>query len=193
MTLKPLKHPFFVIIGPSGAGKTKVAEAVFPPAYKVISHTTRPIRKDEQEGKDYYFETKQLFGQLITSHSLAEYDLYHGHYYGVGISELYQKTMDHYAYDVLTFKGFQAIEQLFGHLVIPIFLEVNKENVLSRLKTREDEPETIKERLALYEQEARNLEKMKKYQCYFTIDANQAFELVVKEVEQVVAKVAKKE
>ncbi|ALS01146.1 guanylate kinase [Enterococcus silesiacus] len=192
MERKKLKHPFFVIIGPSGSGKTRVAEAVFPSEYKVISHTTRPIRKEEVEGADYYFETEEGFQHLLNMNALAEFDTYHGNQYGVGIAELIQKTTDHYAYDVLTFKGFQKIEEQFGNMIIPIFLDVSKKNVLSRLQTRENDTILIKQRGALYTQESQNKNKIITYPNHSIINANQPFEKVVKEVEQAVNERIKK-
>jgi len=188
---KKLNYPFFVIIGPSGSGKTKVAEAVFPAAYKVISNTTRQMRKEEQDGVDYYFKTNEQFQELVRTNALAEHDTYHGNQYGVGIDELLQKTSDHYAYDVLTIKGFQDIEKRFGNMVIPIFLEVSKKNVLKRLQSREDEDEIIKERSALYDQEYQNKDKVITYQNSYLIDANQSYEEVVKDVKQAVDEVLK--
>ncbi|MBO0474461.1 guanylate kinase [Enterococcus sp. DIV0840] len=191
MKRKELKHPFFVIIGPSGSGKTKVAEAVFPSEYKVISHTTRPIRKEEEDGLDYYFETKERFEYLLNTEALAEHDMYHGNQYGVGIVELLQKTADHYAYDVLTIKGFQEIEKKFGNMVIPIFLNVSKKNVLTRLKIREDDEKILTQRGALYDQEIQNKNMVVNYPNYYIIDADQSFEKVVKDVKQAVNETVK--
>ncbi len=184
-----LKHPFFVIIGPSGSGKTRIAEAVFPKEYKVVSHTTRPIRTGEQDGTDYYFETKERFDYLVNTKSLAEYDTYHGYHYGVGIAELMNKTKNHSAYDVLTINGFQEIQNQFGSMVIPIFLEVSKKNVLSRLKIREVNEEVINARGALYDQESTNKNTVMNYPHHYIIDANQPFEEVVKAVKQAVTEV----
>lgn len=192
MTNPSLQHLFFIIIGPSGSGKTKVAEAVFPKDYKVISHTTRPKRLGEQEGVDYYFETQEQFQNLIQSNALAEYDTYNGQKYGVGIDELLRKTSKHCAYDVLTFQGFEAIEKLFKPMVVPIFLDVSKENVLTRLQERGDLPEIIKERSALYDQEIKNKEKIIHYPQHFIIDANQPFDCVVKSLAHIVEECIKK-
>lgn len=188
-----LKHPFFVIIGPSGSGKTRVAEAVFPKDYKVISHTTRPIRAGEQDGTDYYFETKERFDYLVNTKSLAESDTYHGYYYGVGIAELMNRTENHPAYDVLTINGFQEIQNRFGSMVIPIFLEVSKKNVLSRLKIREVNEEVIHARGALYDQESTNKITVMNYPHHYIIDANQPFEEVVEDVKQAVTEVTQLE
>ena len=192
MKRKKLKHPFFVIIGPSGSGKTKVAEAVFPLAYKVISHTTRPIRKGEKDGVDYYFETTKRFELLLNTGALVEHDTYHGKHYGVGIAELLKKTTDHYAYDVLTIKGFQEIEKQFGNMVIPIFLKVSKKNVLLRLHARDDDEKIKLQRIALFDQEIQNKNKVMDYSNYYIIDANQSFENVVNDVKQAVNETVKK-
>ncbi|MBM7687833.1 guanylate kinase [Enterococcus ureilyticus] len=186
MKRKRLKYPFFVIIGPSGSGKTSVAEAVFPAEFKVISHTTRPIRKEEKDGIDYYFETKEQFKKLVDTDALAENDQYHGYQYGVGIEELIRKTTSHFAYDVLTIDGFQQIERQFGNKVIPIFFKVSKKNILARLQTREDDNETVKERSALYDVEAQNIEKVITYPNHCIINADQPFETVIDELKSVI-------
>ncbi|MTD38092.1 guanylate kinase [Erwinia sp. CPCC 100877] len=190
MSTNELKQSFFVIIGPSGSGKTKVSEAVFPAKAKVISHTTRPKRAGEKEGKDYYYNTRAQFEELIRQQAFAEYDRYQGHYYGVAIADLRKKTTDHYAYDVLTFKGFQAIRTLFGEKVIPIFFDISKENVLARLKTRETEPQVIQARLAAYEADIRIKAQLLQYNNAFIIDANQSFAEVIEQVKAVVREAA---
>jgi guanylate kinase len=189
MTTNELKQPFFVIIGPSGSGKTKVSEAVFPAKTKVISHTTRPKRTGEIEGKDYYFNTQAQFEALIKQQALAEYDYYQGHYYGVAIADLREKTSEHYAYDVLTLKGFQAIRTLFGAKVIPIFFDISKENVLARLEKRETDSQIIQTRLASYETEMKQKALLQQYPNVFMLDANQSFEDVVEQLKAVVRQV----
>jgi guanylate kinase len=189
MTTNKLKQPFFVIIGPSGSGKTKVSEVVFPAKTKVISHTTRPKRTGEIEGKDYYFNTQTQFEDLIKQQALAEYDYYQGHYYGVAIADLREKTSEHYAYDVLTLKGFQAIRTLFGAKVIPIFFDISKENVLARLEKRETDPQIIQTRLASYETKMKQKALLQQYPNVFMLDANQSFEDVVEQLKAVVRQV----
>jgi guanylate kinase len=189
MTTNELKQPFFVIIGPSGSGKTKVSEAVFPAKTKVISHTTRPKRTGEIEGKDYYFNTQVQFEALIQQQALAEYDYYQGHYYGVAIADLLKKTREHYAYDVLTFKGFQAIRMHFGERVIPIFFDISKENVRERLEQRETDAQIIQTRLASYETDMKQKAHLQQYPDVFVIDANQSFADVVEQLKAVVRQV----
>ena len=47
-----------IIAGPSGVGKTTVSKYLTEKYHipRVVTHTTRPIRKGEIPGKSYYFE-----------------------------------------------------------------------------------------------------------------------------------------
>lgn len=181
-----LKNYFFIIIGPSGSGKTRITEAVFPKEYKVISHTTRKIRPGEKEGIDYYFETAESFQYLIVNNLLAEYDIYNGNYYGVAIETIKEKTNQHCGYDVLTFKGFQALSQLFGEKIVPIFFDVSREKVRSRLESRESASEAIEERLRLYDEEIENKRKLKDYSNSVIIQADGEFNQVVLSLKKVI-------
>ena len=55
-----------LIAGPSGAGKTTISdyltkEFAIP---RVVTHTTRPMRKGESPDKSYYFESESSFKKL---------------------------------------------------------------------------------------------------------------------------------
>ena len=181
-----LGHHFFAVIGASGSGKTKVTEAVFPKEYKVISHTTRPMREGEASGVDYYFETEESFDALITSDSLVEHDVYNGYRYGVGVNDLLKATKNHLAYDAITIDGFWSIKERFGDQVIPILLEVSKEMALSRLLERESDQRVIKNRMALFEDEIKERDKIKACPTSRCIDANQPIEKVIAEMKKIV-------
>lgn len=73
-----------IISGFSGAGKgTVVNELVKQYGYAVsISATTRAPRVGEEEGKSYFFKTKEQFEDMIQKDELIEYALYVENYYG---------------------------------------------------------------------------------------------------------------
>ena len=75
-----------VISAPSGAGKTTLCQrllADFPNEMVLsISSTTRAPRGAEQEGREYFFLTREQFESQIHSHRFAEWALVHGNYYG---------------------------------------------------------------------------------------------------------------
>jgi guanylate kinase len=75
----------FVISAPSGAGKTTLIQQVmtrFPQVSYSVSHTTRPPRPGEIDGKDYFFVTEQTFTRMIQAGEWLEWAQVHSHYYG---------------------------------------------------------------------------------------------------------------
>lgn len=86
-----------VLSGPSGVGKGTVRKAIFEETdhqfeYSV-SMTTRPMRKGEVEGVDYYFRTREEFEQLIKEGKMLEYAEYVGNYYGTPLDYV-NETLD---------------------------------------------------------------------------------------------------
>lgn len=73
-----------VISGFSGAGKgTVVKQLLQEYDYGLsISATTRSPREGEQDGREYFFKTKEEFEKMIREHQLIEYAQYVGNYYG---------------------------------------------------------------------------------------------------------------
>lgn len=74
-----------VISGPSGSGKTSIAREIlkrFPKIKESISATTRPMRKGEVDGKDYYFLDRKDFEKRISANGFLEYAEYAGELYG---------------------------------------------------------------------------------------------------------------
>ena len=73
-----------IISGFSGAGKgTVVGELTKKYGYAVsVSATTRKPREGEEEGKSYFFKTKEEFEQMIEADELIEYARYVDNYYG---------------------------------------------------------------------------------------------------------------
>ena len=73
-----------VLSAPSGCGKDTVLAALDKrfPIKRSISMTTRAIRQDEQDGKDYFFVTEALFQRMLREEKILEYTSYNGNYYG---------------------------------------------------------------------------------------------------------------
>jgi guanylate kinase len=79
------KGRLFIISAPSGTGKTTLCKALkklFPELAYSISHTTRPPRKNEVEGEDYFFISEEIFRDKIQRDKWAEWARVHGNYYG---------------------------------------------------------------------------------------------------------------
>jgi sigma54-dependent transcription regulator len=78
-----------VISGPSGAGKSTILKRLFdefPGKFGFsISHTTRGPRGNEQDGKEYYFVTKEEFLDLVEKKGFVEHAQFGGNYYGTSV------------------------------------------------------------------------------------------------------------
>ncbi|MGC9382997.1 MAG: guanylate kinase [Kosmotogaceae bacterium] len=84
----------FIITGPSGVGKTSIIKKVlekFDGFTFSVSYTTRPKRKGEKEGADYYFVSDEKFKKLVKAGELLEWAEVHGYMYGTSLSFVKRK------------------------------------------------------------------------------------------------------
>lgn len=75
----------FIISAPSGAGKTTLARCLneaLPNTAFSISHTTRPQRRNEIHGVDYYFVSEREFREMVDQGEFLEYARVYGNWYG---------------------------------------------------------------------------------------------------------------
>ncbi len=82
------KGAILVLSGPSGAGKSTIIQAASQQIgeyYFSISTTTRSPRVGEEDGKDYFFVTKESFEEDIKAGNFLEYAQVHGNYYGTSL------------------------------------------------------------------------------------------------------------
>ena len=73
-----------VLSSPSGAGKTTLVNKIsLENNFQIsVSHTTRPPRTNEINGKDYFFVNKEKFEVLIKKDEFLEYAKVFENYYG---------------------------------------------------------------------------------------------------------------
>lgn len=86
-----LASRLFVVSGPSGVGKSTVLRRVVREVSGLsfaVSHTTRPRREGEEDGRDYHFVSDAEFDALIADNAFVEWARVHDHRYGTGRSAL---------------------------------------------------------------------------------------------------------
>jgi len=84
-----------IISGPSGCGKSTLIHellAEFPELNFSVSHTTRPMRKNEVSGKDYHFISEREFQKMLGGDQFIEWAEVHGHHYGTSVKEVRAKS-----------------------------------------------------------------------------------------------------
>lgn len=87
-----MREPLLIVIAaPSGGGKSTVLKRVFAEVQGLlfsISHTTRPPRKGEENGREYFFVDGERFRSLIAQNAFLEWAEVHGNLYGTSRGEL---------------------------------------------------------------------------------------------------------
>ena len=74
-----------LVSSPSGAGKTSLSRRLVADHLDLtlsISATTRAPRPGEEEGREYFFKTREAFDAMIAAGDLLEWADVHGHRYG---------------------------------------------------------------------------------------------------------------
>jgi guanylate kinase len=146
----------FVVSAPSGAGKTTLCNNLHetPDFHYSVSCTTRPPRKGEEDGKDYWFMDEKTFMQRIEQGYFLEHARVHGHSYGTPIQAIRDTLVR--GLDLLLVIDVQGARQIRSNpdpaicsalvdvfLMPPTFAELER-----RLRKRaSDDEETIRLRL----------------------------------------------
>lgn len=81
------KRKLILIVGTSGSGKSTLEKELTNHGYrKLVSTTTRSMRKKDIEGESYYFVSKEEFNKTILFESVT----FAGQYYGLTRKEFYK-------------------------------------------------------------------------------------------------------
>ena len=140
----------FIISAPSGAGKTTLCKALlnrFPDLRYSVSSTTRPPRKGETHGRDYFFMDKETFERKLRRGLWAEWAKVHGNYYGTSdefLSECLEK-----GFDVLLdidVQGARQIKERYPDSVTVFVMPPSMEALRKRLESRATDSEEVIER-----------------------------------------------
>ncbi len=159
----------FVFSGPSGSGKTTLRDLIIKdPVFsrkfiKSVSFTTRPKRKGEKEGADYYFITKDEFLRLKKAGKILEWTKYLENYYGTSRDFISQSLKKGKSLILcLDFKGFLNVKRFYKENTVGIFVlppsikELRKRIVKRSSGTLEKE---LGKRLSLAVKEIKNAPK----------------------------------
>lgn len=74
-----------ILSSPSGAGKSTLARRLMEWDTTLrfsVSATTRPPRPGEEEGREYYFKSREAFEDMVNSGQMLEHAEVFGNYYG---------------------------------------------------------------------------------------------------------------
>jgi guanylate kinase len=159
------EHLLFIVSAPSGGGKTTLCREVLkrvPDLAFSISHTTRPPRAGEIDGKNYFFISPQQFQDELDQGRMAEWTEIYGNRYGTSrrtIEEIFERGCD-VLFDIDE-PGARQLKQAYPSvitvLVLPPSLPVLRQRLIER---GTEEGETLEGRL---ERAREEIESMRWY------------------------------
>jgi guanylate kinase len=141
-----------VLSSPSGAGKTTLTRRIqkdFPDLRFSVSHTTRPPRTNEVDGKDYQFTSREEFERLVEEGAFLEWAEVHGNLYGTGLSEIERARQAPECNGMIFDIDYQGARQIRAKQpdVASIFiLPPSMDELLRRLRGRASETEDVVQR-----------------------------------------------
>lgn len=174
-----------VVSGFSGAGKGTIMRELLKryEQYALsVSATTRAPREGEEEGKDYFFKTREAFERMIADDELVEYACYVNHYYGT--PRAYVEEMLSRGRDVILeieIQGARKIRKQFPEAVLLFVTTRNAQVLKERLTKRGTESqEVIGQRLRRAAQESEGIEE------YDYLVVNDELEVCVEEIHAII-------
>lgn len=146
------KGTLYIISAPSGAGKTSLVKALLESTADIIvsvSHTTRPMRPGEVDGRDYHFTDVETFRSMIAEDAFLEHAQVFDNYYGTsrsGVQETLAKGVD--VILEIDWQGAQQVRRRMPGAVGIFILPPSREELERRLRGRgTDADEVIAKRL----------------------------------------------
>ena len=143
-----------VVSSPSGAGKTTLSRGLLGAERDIVmsvSATTRPQRRGELEGKDYFFVDEVTFNLMVNRQEFLEHAKVFDHYYGTPAKPVQQALA--LGRDVLFDIDWQGTQQLAqrarADLVSVFILPPSTSELERRLKRRaQDSAKVVAQRMA---------------------------------------------
>lgn len=142
----------YIVMGKSATGKDTIYKRLLESSELILKtavmYTTRPIRRSEVDGVEYYFVDEATLTKLELDKKIIEhraYDTVHGvwHYFTVNDGQIDLAIADYLM--IGTLETYEQISKYFGDKkVVPIYIEVEDGARLLRAIKREQKQEQPK-------------------------------------------------
>jgi guanylate kinase len=175
----------FVVVAPSGAGKTSLVNALLGAERGLrlsVSYTTRAPREGEVDGREYHFVARAAFESMIAAGDFIEHANVYGNYYGTSRRWIEAELAG--GHDVLLeidWQGARQVRALFPNMVGIFILPPSLEELRRRLTARgKDSAEVIERRMASAREEISHVLEFE------YIIVNEQFDVAVADLQAVV-------
>jgi len=176
---------FFVISAPSGAGKTSLVKALIDQTndcVAAISHTTRPKRSEEIDGRDYHFVSEEEFGDLKAKGGFLESAKVFDYSYGTSLDEA-QKIIKSGMVLILEidWQGALQVKEKYESAKSIFILPPSLETLRSRLKMRaQDSDETVEKRMQ------KAISESSKWTSFDYLVENDVFQIALDAIKEII-------
>jgi guanylate kinase len=175
----------YIVSAPSGSGKSTLVSELFKVVTGLdfsISYTTRLPRGSEQNGKEYFFVTKDQFEAMIAANEFLEHANVFGNYYGTAKRFLREaEARDNDLLLDIDVQGAKLIKERIPDAVTIFILPPDRDKLEWRLRNRGlDSEAVIRRRLDTARREIEN------YSKYEYILVNEKLERATDELKAVV-------
>jgi guanylate kinase len=154
----------YVLIGPSGAGKTTLATAMGAQglAERVVTWTTRPPRPDERPNVDYVFVSPEEFQRAFDQGLLAEREQIYQTWYGTPVSALKDAIAQGKTVVLsMGLGGAQRVRELWPqHVTLVAVLPPDLPTLYQRLQARGTDAQELARRWPHVEQETQKAQTL---------------------------------
>ena len=185
MSVTDNKGLVLIISSPSGAGKTTICKKLINEVEGLnlsVSVTTRQKRKDEIEGKHYFFKNEKEFNKLVKQNEFIEHANVFGFFYGTLKNEVLSKINN--GKDVIVdidWQGTRQIEKSLPNDIVKVFiLPPSMKELENRLGKRASEN---KENFAKRMSEAKK--EISHYKEYDFIVVNDDLQIAVNQIKSI--------
>ena len=137
----------YIISAPSGAGKTSLVKALVESTDDItvsVSHTTRPTRPGEIDGKHYHFTDVETFRGMIGENAFLEHAEVFGNFYGTSrpsVLELMAQGED--VILEIDWQGAQQVREKMPEAVSIFILPPSREELERRLRGRGTDADAV--------------------------------------------------
>ncbi len=150
-----------ILTGKTASGKDTIMQKIlqqFPQMDRIISTTSRPPRKEEKNGQDYNFISREDFKKKVENGDFLEYVEYGGNLYGTEKTEIKKVFKQDLIWRIDPSRAGQIrefIKNAFGakladallQKVLVIYLTVDNQTILERLERRKISRDEIQSRM----------------------------------------------
>lgn len=131
----------FYIMGKSSSGKDTIYKRILSELEltPIVLYTTRPMRANEADGREYHFVDRNKFNEMKSSGEVIEYRIYNT-VYGEWIYFTAKNSIDLSNGSCLgigTLESYVKIKKIYGNTLVPVYLEVDDYIRLIRAIERE--------------------------------------------------------